>query len=78
MRVFLQATPTMPRYLTLEQVSERMHIRTATARNRLSRGAPMPPSVRVGKRRLFPAAAIERWFTRYLAAGANADGPARR
>ena len=68
----------MPRYLTLEQVSERMHIRTATARNRLSRGAPMPPSVRVGKRRLFPAAAFERWMMHYLSADAKADGPARR
>ncbi len=55
-------------YLTLEQVSERMHIRTGTARNRLSRGEPMPPSVKVGRRRLFPAAEFELWMTSYLAA----------
>ena len=49
-------------WLTLEQVSERMHIKAGTARNRLSRGEPMPPSVKVGRRRLFPEDAFERWM----------------
>ena len=48
-------------YLTIEQVSARLHIQVGTARNRLSRGDPMPPSVKIGRRRLFPLAELERW-----------------
>ena len=58
-------------YLTLEQVSERMHIKAGTARNRLSRGEPMPPSVKVGRRRLFPEDAFERWMAAHLCASAR-------
>jgi len=53
-------------WLTLEQVSERMHIKAGTARNRLSRGEPMPPSVKVGRRRLFPEDTFERWMAAHL------------
>lgn len=48
-------------YLTIEEVSSRLHIRVGTARNRLSRGDPMPPSVKIGRRRLFPVDELERW-----------------
>jgi excisionase family DNA binding protein len=53
-------------WLTLEQVSERMHIKAGTARNRLSQGEPMPPSVKVGRRRLFPEDAFERWMAKHF------------
>jgi len=53
-------------YLTLEQVSERLHIKAGTARNRLSRGEPMPPSIKVGRRRLFPEDAFDRWMAAQL------------
>jgi len=58
-------------YLTLEQVSERMHIKAGTARNRLSRGEPMPPSVKVGRRRLFPEDEFDRWMATHLCASAR-------
>lgn len=48
-------------YLTVEEVSERLHITVGTARNRLSRGEPMPPSVKIGRRRLFPEKALHDW-----------------
>lgn len=49
-------------YLTIEEMSERIHISPGTARNRLSRGEPMPPSVKIGRRRLFPLGELEKWL----------------
>lgn len=49
-------------YLTIEEISERLHMSVGTARNRLSRGEPMPPSVKVGRRRLFPTTELEKWL----------------
>lgn len=49
-------------YLTIEEISERLHIKVGTARNRLSRGEPMPPSIKIGRRRLFPSVELERWL----------------
>lgn len=54
------------KYLSIEQVAERMHIEPGTARNRLSRGHPMPPSCKVGRRRLFPEVEFDKWLTGYL------------
>lgn len=53
-------------YLTIEEMSERLHISPGTARNRLSRGEPMPPSVKIGRRRLFPSVELERWLMNKL------------
>ena len=53
-------------YLTIEEMSERLHISPGTARNRLSRGEPMPPSVKIGRRRLFPSAELEKWLMNKL------------
>lgn len=47
-------------------MSERLHISPGTARNRLSRGEPMPPSVKIGRRRLFPSVELERWLMNKL------------
>ena len=49
-------------YLTIEEVSKRLHIEVGTARNRLSRGDPMPPSCKIGRRRLFPSDELEKWI----------------
>ena len=49
-------------YLSLEQVSQRLHLAPGTVRNRLSRNDPMPPSIRVGRRRLFPEDKFEAWM----------------
>lgn len=48
--------------LDLEEVSKLLKISAATGRNRLFLGLPMPPSFRVGRRRLFLATEVERWL----------------
>lgn len=48
--------------LTLEDVCSLLKISTQTGRNRLSRGAPMPPSFRTGRRRLFIASMVNAWI----------------
>lgn len=50
------------RYLTLDEISLRLHMAPGTARNRVSRHDPMPPSVRVGRRRLFPEDQFNQWM----------------
>ena len=52
-------------YLSLEEVSRRLHISPATVRNRLSRRDPMPPSIKIGRRRLFPEDKFELWMESY-------------
>jgi excisionase family DNA binding protein len=52
----------MVKYLTVEEMSERLRIKEGTCRNRLSRGDDMPPAVRVGRRVLFPEDAFEQWM----------------
>ncbi len=50
------------RYLTLDEISQRLHMAPGTARNRMSRHDPMPPSVRIGRRRLFPEDQFNQWM----------------
>lgn len=52
-------------FLTVEDVSRKLHISAGTARNRLSRGEAMPPSIKVGRRRLFPEADFLAWLENY-------------
>lgn len=52
-------------YLALEEISRRLHISPATVRNRLSRRDPMPPSIKIGRRRLFPEDKFELWMESY-------------
>ena len=52
------------------EVSQILRISEHTARTRLSMGLPMPPSFRVGRRRLFLKQEVERW----LAAQAGVSG----
>lgn len=54
------------RYLTLDEISQRLHMAPGTARNRMSRHDPMPPSVRVGRRRLFPEDQFHQWMVERL------------
>jgi predicted DNA-binding transcriptional regulator AlpA len=48
--------------LTLPEISKMLRISDHTARNRLCMGMPMPPSFRVGKRRLFMKTEVETWL----------------
>jgi hypothetical protein len=42
-----------------------------TIRNRLSRGEPIPPSIKIGRRRLFPEAELELWLKTKLVSNDN-------
>lgn len=67
------------RFYTLEEIARELHIAPATARNRLTLGQPMPPSIRVGRRRLFPAVEYEKWIAAQLIeprSGDDQDGSA--
>lgn len=48
--------------MSLEDVCELLKIDVSTGRNRLSAGSPMPPSFRVGRRRLFLKDEVETWL----------------
>lgn len=48
--------------LGIEEVCRSLKITTQTGRNRLSQGLPMPPSFRIGRRRLFIESEIEKWI----------------
>lgn len=61
------------KYLTIEEVSKRLHINVGTARNRLSRGDPMPPSTKCGRRRLFPSIELEKWLMAKLVSNDEMD-----
>ncbi|MFV0510209.1 MAG: helix-turn-helix transcriptional regulator [Shewanella algae] len=53
---------TNEKYLTYEQVADLLCMSTGGLRNRMSRGELMPPSVKVGRRRLFPETAFHQWL----------------
>lgn len=49
-------------FYTVEEIAELLRIRPGTVRNRLSyRGYDLPPSVVIGRRRLFPLSGYETW-----------------
>lgn len=49
---------------TLEEVCKRfLKIAVQTGRNRCSQGLPMPPSFRIGRRRLYVVSEVERWMS---------------
>ena len=60
-------------YLSVEEIAEALHIEVGTARNRLSRGDPMPPSCKIGRRRLFPKDELERWLKSKLVSNDDMD-----
>ena len=60
--------------LTIEDISEKMHISVGTARNRLANGDPMPPSTKVGRRLLFPESDFHHWIRSRLKSNDVRDG----
>lgn len=49
-------------FYTVEEIAGLLRVQVSAVRNRLSRCDPtLPPSLRVGGRRLFPVAAYEAW-----------------
>jgi excisionase family DNA binding protein len=47
---------------TVEEIAALLQIAPATVRNRLCRGEDLPPSLRIGRRRLFPRDQFEAWL----------------
>lgn len=50
------------RFLTLREISALLRITERTARNRLSAGLPMPPSLKIGRTRLFDEDDVLAWL----------------
>ncbi len=48
--------------LSTEEVAKYLHISVGTVKNRLSRGDPMPPSLKIGRRQLFPSDEFQKWL----------------
>lgn len=48
-------------FYTIDQIAKQLHMTVGTVRNRICRGEPMPPSVKVGRRRLFPQEDFKIW-----------------
>ena len=52
----------MPLLYTTGELADALRMKPGTLRNKLSRGEDLPPSIRVGRRRLFPKAQFEAWL----------------
>ena len=50
------------KYYTISELSALIHMEEGTIRNRLCRGDPMPPSIRIGRKRLFPSNQFHQWM----------------
>ena len=48
--------------LDLSEVCKFLKITVDTARNRICRGEPMPPSFKIGRRWLFLASELDKWI----------------
>jgi len=53
-------------YLTTEELGNELSLSVGAVRNRLSRGDPMPPSIKIGRRRLFPVAEFHAWMNKHI------------
>lgn len=62
-------TQKQERYLTYEQVTSLLCMSTGGLRNQHCRGEPMPPSVKIGQRRLFPESAFHAWLEEQRSSG---------
>ena len=50
------------RYLTIDEICHRLRISIGTTHNRLSTKKKMPPSIKIGKKRLFPEDKFDAWM----------------
>jgi excisionase family DNA binding protein len=54
--------------LTVRQLAKTLHCSEGTIYNRLSQGKDMPPSVQIGRRRLFPLDEFKYWMKQHSTA----------
>ena len=52
----------MTRLVTIDELAHALRLTPGTVRNKLARGADLPPSIRVGRRRLFSQEQIDAWL----------------
>ncbi len=55
------------KFSALEDLSKELHICPGTARNRLALGQDRLPSIRIGRRRLFPVTEFDKWVAQVIA-----------
>lgn len=51
------------KFYTIQDLVELIHMEEGTIRNRLSSGKSMPPSIKIGRRRLFSVREFEEWLS---------------
>ncbi len=49
-------------WITIDQLAHEFGIKKPTLQNRLSSGAPMPPSYKFGRTRLFRRSEVDTWI----------------
>lgn len=69
------ARPHMDDFYTIEEIAQKLRIQPGTVRNRLMQRLDMPPSVRIGRRRLFPIAEYEQWCAHAIEQARPANDP---
>jgi len=52
----------MTRLITINELAHALRLTPGTIRNKLARGADLPPSLRVGRRRLFSQEQVDGWL----------------
>lgn len=50
------------KFLGVDELSHYLHWSPGTIRNRICRGDPMPPHIKIGRKLLFPIAELENWL----------------
>jgi|GEM_PF-4357482 len=53
------------RFFSLKEISEKLHISIGTARNRISRGEAMPPSIKIGRRHIYLESEFLTWLEKF-------------
>jgi predicted DNA-binding transcriptional regulator AlpA len=51
-----------PKLITIDELAEILHLKKGTAYNRLCAGDPMPPSIQIGKKRLWLQSTVDSWL----------------
>ena len=55
-------TPTRTQLLTMEETAQRLGMPLHSLRHRVQVGSDVPPSARIGKRRMFRESDVEAWL----------------
>lgn len=53
------------RFFSLKEIAGKLHISVGTARNRISRGEAMPPSIKIGRRHIYLESEFLAWLEKF-------------